>query len=148
MKTLRGLPKSVRQAIVRAARRCGADRRVALRLESRFLFAYENLLADDDERWLARDVGKTAEIVVTACWASVCMPNGVGLITAPMDNMLQPVMHAVQRQCLMSAGLRANFEGSSMSPSWRIRFKNGFTLLGRIAGPEGMNYKGVHADWV
>jgi hypothetical protein len=141
---------------------------MALALESRTQLAYDHLRARGDAPWrarcyqvnslesrtlrkvncCARDVGKTSEIIATACWASICMPNGVGLVTAPLDNMLQPVMHEIRRQCEASSGLRANLEGSAMSPAWRFRFKNGFTLHGRIGGLTGLNYKGMHADWV
>ena len=33
------------------------------------------------------------------------------------------------------------------SPSWYLRFTNGFVLWGRIAGPHGMNFQGLHVDW-
>ncbi len=33
------------------------------------------------------------------------------------------------------------------TPSWCLRFSNGFVLWGRIAGPHGMNFQGLHVDW-
>src|SRR5690606_29382770 len=33
------------------------------------------------------------------------------------------------------------------TPSWMFRFTNGFVLWGRIAGPRGTNFQGMHVDW-
>lgn len=162
------IPAGVKLAVRKRARRAHVDYKTALALESRTRFAYDHLRARGDAPWrarpyqvdslesrslrkvncCARDVGKTSEVVATACWASICMPDGVGLVTAPLDNMLQPIMHEIRRQCEGDPGLHANLEGSAMSPAWRFRFKNGFTLHGRIGGLSGLNYKGMHADWV
>ena len=168
MNVLKCIPPPLRKLIRRQARKAGVDYASVAPLESRAAFAYDHVTARGNMPWrvrkyqvaslesrsvrkancCARDVGKTSEIVITACWASICMPEGIGLVTAPLDNMLQPVMHEIRRQCETSPGLSANLEGSTMSPSWRLRFKNGFTLHGRIGGLAGLNYKGVHADWV
>ena len=162
------VPQALKEDIRRLTRGRGLSYKVAVGLESRTLFAFNHLRAAGGMGWLARgyqvdslesrrprkvnccarDVGKTSEIIVTACWASVCMPGGVGLVTAPLDNMLQPIMQEIRRQCDQSSGLHANLEGSAMSPAWRFRFKNGFVLHGRIGGLSGLNYKGIHADWV
>jgi hypothetical protein len=33
------------------------------------------------------------------------------------------------------------------TPSWHLRFSNGFVLWGRIAGPRGINFQGMHVDF-
>ncbi len=42
-----------------------------------------------------RDVGKTAEIMLIAAWASVAMPNREMLIATQTENHLFPLMHRV-----------------------------------------------------
>jgi hypothetical protein len=168
MKLLRQIPIDLRRAVRTAARRAARPYASVIELESRTVFAANHIQEQDESPWrvrdyqiaslesraprkvncCARDVGKTAEIILSACWASVCMPCKTALVTAPLDNMLQPVMHEIRRQCESNPGLSANYDGSAMSPSWRFQFKNGFKLYGRIGGLTGLNYKGMHCDWV
>ena len=94
-----------------------------------------------------RDVGKTSEIEIIACWAMVSCPNSEMLIATQCENHLYPLMHRLARRFETTPELKAMLVESRRTPSWHFRFSNGFTLWGRIAGPRGMNFQGLHVDW-
>jgi len=94
-----------------------------------------------------RDVGKTSEIEIIAAWASVMRPRSQMLIATQTENHLFPLMHRLVRRFETTAGLAANLAEIKRTPSWYLRFKNGFQLWGRISGPRGVNFQGMHVDW-
>lgn len=94
-----------------------------------------------------RDVGKTSEIEIIAAWAMVACPNQEMLIATQCENHLFPVMHRLIRRFESTPELAPSLVEVKRSPSWYFRFSNGFTLWGRIAGPHGMNFQGMHVDW-
>ncbi|HOK10572.1 MAG TPA: hypothetical protein PLT82_11150 [Candidatus Hydrogenedens sp.] len=94
-----------------------------------------------------RDVGKTTEIEIIACWAMVCMPGTSMLIATQCENHLFPVMNRLVRRFETSPEFSGNIAELRRSPSYFIRFNNGFILWGRIAGPRGINFQGMHVDW-
>jgi hypothetical protein len=94
-----------------------------------------------------RDVGKTTEIELTALWASVACPNREMLIATQTENHLYPLMHRIASRIESTPYLKNGVAELRRTPSWHIRFKNGFVLWGRIAGPRGMNFQGMHVDW-
>lgn len=94
-----------------------------------------------------RDVGKTTEIELTALWASVACPNREMLIATQTENHLYPLMHRIASRIEGTPYLKNCVAELRRSPSWHIRFKNGFVLWGRIAGPRGINFQGMHVDW-
>jgi hypothetical protein len=94
-----------------------------------------------------RDVGKTAEIEIVAAWATVTCPNTEMLIGTQCENHLFPLMHRLIRRLTTTPEFAGGLVEVKRSPSWFLRFANGFRLWGRIAGPHGMNFQGLHVDW-
>jgi hypothetical protein len=95
-----------------------------------------------------RDVGKTSEIELIAAWASVVLPASEMLIATQCENHLYPLMERVARAVSKRRpGLLYAVESVKRTPSWQLRFRNGFVLWGRIAGPRGVNFQGLHVDW-
>jgi len=94
-----------------------------------------------------RDVGKTSEIEIIAAWASAALPNKEMLIATQCENHLFPLMERIVRVFERNAAFRGSLVDVKRTPSWCLRFSNGFVLWGRIAGPHGMNFQGLHVDW-
>lgn len=94
-----------------------------------------------------RDVGKTTEIELIAAWASVAVPDSEMLIATQCENHLYPLMDRIHRRIQTTPALAGNLVELHRSPSWHMRFRNGFVLWGRIAGPRGINFQGLHVDW-
>lgn len=94
-----------------------------------------------------RDVGKTTEIELIAAWASVARPDTEMLIATQCENHLYPLMDRVCRRIQFTPDLAGCLTEVKRSPSWHLRFSNGFVLWGRIAGPRGVNFQGLHVDW-
>ena len=94
-----------------------------------------------------RDVGKTAEIEILAAWAMAARPDSEMLIATQCDNHLFPLMQRIVRRFETEPAFADDLVEVKRSPSWYLRFKNGFVLWGRIAGPHGMNFQGLHVDW-
>lgn len=94
-----------------------------------------------------RDVGKTTEIELMALWASVACPNREMLVATQCENHLYPLMKRIVDRLQSTELFSGNVVEIRRSPSWHIRCANGFVLWGRIAGPRGMNFQGMHVDW-
>ncbi|GMW02164.1 MAG: hypothetical protein AMXMBFR84_33000 [Candidatus Hydrogenedentota bacterium] len=94
-----------------------------------------------------RDVGKTSEIEIIAAWASVARPNSEMLIATQCENHLFPLMDRIVRVFERNPAFSGTLVDIKRTPSWCLRFSNGFVLWGRIAGPHGMNFQGLHVDW-
>jgi len=94
-----------------------------------------------------RDVGKTAEIEIIACWALVTCPDSEMLIATQCENHLFPLMNRLARRFQMTPDFAPSLVELRRSPSWHFRFSNNFVLWGRIAGPRGVNFQGMHVDW-
>ena len=94
-----------------------------------------------------RDVGKTAEIEIIALWATVACPDTEMLIATQCENHLFPLMSRILRRLQTSANLAPALAEIKRTPSWFLRFSNGFVLWGRIAGPRGVNFQGMHVQW-
>ena len=94
-----------------------------------------------------RDVGKTTEIEAIACWAMVACPDSEMLIATQTENQLFPLMNRITRRFENTAAFAPSLVEMKRSPSWYFRFSNGFVLWGRIAGPRGTNFQGMHVDW-
>jgi hypothetical protein len=94
-----------------------------------------------------RDVGKTTEIEVLACWAMVACPDSAMLIATQTENQLFPLMNRIARRFENTPEFAPSLLETRRSPSWYFRFSNGFVLWGRIAGPRGTNFQGMHVDW-
>jgi hypothetical protein len=95
-----------------------------------------------------RDVGKTTEIEIVACHAMMTMPHKQMLIATQTENHLFPLMHRLARRFETTPAFSSRVSEIRRSPSWYLRFDNGFTLWGRIAGPRGVNFQGMHVDWL
>lgn len=94
-----------------------------------------------------RDVGKTTEIEAIACWAMVACPDSEMLIATQTENQLFPLLNRLTRRFQSTPELAPSLIEMKRSPSWFFRFSNGFILWGRIAGPRGTNFQGMHVDW-
>lgn len=94
-----------------------------------------------------RDVGKTAEIEIMALWAMVTRGPSEMLIATQCENHLFPLMNRLVRRFETTPVLAASLVEVKRSPAWYLRFINGSILWGRIAGPRGMNFQGLHVDW-
>ncbi len=94
-----------------------------------------------------RDVGKTAEIEILAMWAMVACPDSEMLIATQCENHLFPLMSRLARRFQTTDAFAPSLVELKRSPSWFLRFSNGFTLWGRIAGPHGINFQGLHVAW-
>lgn len=136
-------------------------------LQQRAKFAQDYLRDDKGRSWLprpyqvaslesrslrkvhcdGRDVGKTSEIEIVAAWAMVTSPNAQMLIATQCENHLFPLMHRLTRRFQMTPEFAPSLVELKRSPSWFMRFSNGFILWGRIAGPHGVNFQGLHVDW-
>lgn len=136
-------------------------------LGDRVLFAYRFFRDRDGKRWRVRnyqieslqsnalrkvhcdgrDVGKTSEIEIIACWAMLNCPGKSMLIATQCENHLFPVMNRIFRKFETIPEFASSIAEMRRSPSYFMRFTNGFTLWGRIAGPRGINFQGMHVDW-
>ncbi|MFA7693676.1 MAG: hypothetical protein GX117_06935 [Candidatus Hydrogenedentes bacterium] len=94
-----------------------------------------------------RDVGKTAEIEIIACWAMVTCPDTEMLIATQCENHLFPLMNRLTRRFQTTPAFAPSLVEMRRSPSWHFRFSNNFILWGRIAGQRGINFQGMHVDW-
>jgi len=94
-----------------------------------------------------RDVGKTSEIEIVAAWAVLALPNRQLLVAAQCENHLFPVMERIWRRFDSVPQLSTLLVERKRRPSYFFRFANGFVLWGRIAGPRGVNFQGLHVDW-
>ena len=94
-----------------------------------------------------RDVGKTAEIEIIACWAMVACPDTEMMIATQCENHLFPLMNRLARRFQTTPAFAPSLVEMRRSPSWHFRFSNNFVLWGRIAGPRGVNFQGMHVDW-
>lgn len=94
-----------------------------------------------------RDVGKTTEVEVIAAWAMVACPESEMLIATQTENQLFPLMNRIARRFESTPAFAPSLVEMKRSPSWYFRFSNGFVLWGRIAGPRGTNFQGMHVDW-
>ncbi|MCX5757744.1 MAG: hypothetical protein NTU83_04420 [Candidatus Hydrogenedentes bacterium] len=132
------------------------------RFASRSLFAETYLLGKDKAPWRmrnyqvasiespvkrkchcdGRDVGKTSEIEIMAAWASGSM-----LIATMFDSHLNPLMRRLYDLFDNNPQLKRNVRALRMAPGWHFTFRNGFEIFGRIAGPNGVNFQGMHTDW-
>lgn len=95
-----------------------------------------------------RDVGKTAEIEIVTCWAALNRPHSEMLIATQTENHLYPLMNRLVQRFESIPPLADRVDKIRRSPSWHVTFKNGFVLWGRISGPRGVNFQGMHVDWV
>jgi len=93
-----------------------------------------------------RDVGKTTEIEIVAMWAAAAMPGKEMLIATQFEHHLFPLMHRVARRLETHPRYKGSLVEAKRTPSWYLRFSNGFVLWGRIAGPRGVNFQGMHVD--
>jgi hypothetical protein len=94
-----------------------------------------------------RDVGKTSEIEIAVAWASMALPHREMLVAAQCENHLFPLMERIWRRFESVPQLSGLLVERKRQPSYFLRFANGFTLWGRIAGPRGINFQGLHVDW-
>lgn len=94
-----------------------------------------------------RDVGKTAEIEIMACWAMVAFPDSEMMIATQCENHLFPLMNRLVRRFQTTPAFAPSLVEMRRSPSWHFRFANNFVLWGRIAGPRGINFQGMHVDF-
>ncbi|MCP4639515.1 MAG: hypothetical protein GY851_03740, partial [bacterium] len=94
-----------------------------------------------------RDVGKTSEIEILAAWAAATQANSEMLVATQCENHLFPLMQRLARRFQTTQFMETKLVEFKRSPSWIFRFNNGFILWGRIAGPHGMNFQGLHVDW-
>jgi len=106
-----------------------------------------NSQADRKVHCDGRDVGKTTEIEVIACWATMACPDMEMLIATQTENQLFPLMNRIARRYESTPDFARSLVEIKRTPSWYIRFANGFILWGRIAGPRGTNFQGMHVDW-
>ena len=83
-----------------------------------------------------RDVGKTAEIELVTSWAAVACPDTEMLIATQCENHLFPVMHRLWRRFTTVPALAGGLVEVKRSPSWHVRFANGFVLWGSDRGSE------------
>ncbi len=93
-----------------------------------------------------RDVGKTSEIEIVALHTAYYNDNKELLIAAPRENHLLPLMERIvdrAQQIYPEKQVKVK-----RSPSYRLTFPNGTVLWGRIAGHRGVNFQGMHADFV
>ena len=94
-----------------------------------------------------RDVGKTSEIELMAAWAMIARPDSEMLIATQTENHLFPLMSRIARRFETTPAFANSLVEMRRSPSWYLRFSNGFVLWGRIAGPRGINFQGMHVHW-
>lgn len=94
-----------------------------------------------------RDVGKTCEIELIAVWAAHALAKKEMLIATQCEHHLFPLMHRVFRRLEENPEFAKDIVEAKRTPSWYLRMANGFTLWGRIAGPRGVNFQGMHVDF-
>ena len=82
-----------------------------------------------------------------ALWASVACPNREMLVATQCENHLYPLMKRIVDRLGSVPEFAGNIVEIRRSPAWHIRCANGFVLWGRMAGPRGMNFQGMHVDW-
>ncbi len=80
-------------------------------------------------------------------WASSIMANRELMIATQCEHHLFPLMHRVFRRFEENPDFAKTIVEARRTPSWYMRFTNGFILWGRIAGPRGVNFQGMHVDF-
>lgn len=94
-----------------------------------------------------RDVGKTMEIEIITAWAMVAQPGSEMLIATQCENHLFPLMNRLVRRFQTTPQFASILVEIKRTPAWFLRFANRSVLWGRIAGPRGVNFQGLHVDW-
>ncbi len=94
-----------------------------------------------------RDVGKTSEIEIVVAWAVFALAGREVLVATQCENHLFPLLERIWRRFDSDPRLSALLVERKRRPCYFFRFANGFVLWGRIAGPRGINFQGLHVDW-
>lgn len=84
---------------------------------------------------------------MAAAWAMTACPDSEMLVATQCENHLYPLMNRLVRRFTTTPDFAASLVEIRSTPSWHLRFSNGFVLWGRIAGPRGVNFQGLHVDW-
>jgi hypothetical protein len=69
------------------------------------------------------------------------------LVATQCENHLFPVMERIVRKIETTPDFAKGLVERKRHPSYYLRFSNGSILWGRIAGPRGINFQGLHVDW-
>lgn len=99
----------------------------------------------------ARSVGKSLSIRLRAFVFPFIHPGGEMVITAPELNHLEPITDLIETQFYGSRlgryMLQAGRSGVTHRP-FKMNFKNGARIFGRIPQKDGKGIKGIHPVWL
>lgn len=96
----------------------------------------------------ARSTGKTKDLEICALNIAMTDPGQELLIGAQRRQHLEPLMERLIRVITTTPDFANSLERRPQrSPDYRIDFKNGFKIWGRIAGPFGQNFQGMHVKY-
>lgn len=92
------------------------------------------------------EVGKTREIIGYILWKVFTVPNGSGLVTAPMTIHLMEIIDAIVEQLQHNPDLGRALVLHRKQPHHHLKFSSGFKVDFRPAGHDGEALRGVHVN--
>jgi hypothetical protein len=92
------------------------------------------------------EVGKTREIIAYILWKAFNVPNGSGLVTAPMTIHLMEIIDNLEQQLAHNARLGKALVLHRKQPHHHMKFSNGFKVDFRPTGHDGEALRGVHVS--
>ncbi len=90
------------------------------------------------------EVGKTREVVAFTLYSAFTVPNGSGLLVAPMYTHLLPIINAILRQLRLNPMLNSSLVRHMKHPHHQMEFSNGFILDFTPAGHDGEALRNKH----
>lgn len=96
----------------------------------------------------ARSVGKTKDLEICALDIAMTDPDQEMMIGTQRKQHLEPLMERLIRIVTTVPDFKRSLSRKPQrSPDYRIDFKNGFRVWGRIAGPFGQNFQAMHVKY-
>ncbi|MGE0156717.1 MAG: hypothetical protein AB7T17_06780 [Geobacter sp.] len=92
------------------------------------------------------EVGKTREIIGYILWKVFTVPNGSGLVTAPMTIHLMEIIDTIVEQLNHNPALGKALVLHRKQPHHHLKFANGFKVDFRPTGHDGEALRGVHVS--
>ena len=95
-----------------------------------------------------RSTGKTKDLEINTVQTAVIEPNEEQLIAAQREQHIEPVMERIIQIFTTNPDLNALLKQKPQrSPDYRLVLKNNHIIWGRIGGPNGQNFQGMHVKY-
>lgn len=93
-----------------------------------------------------RSTGKTKDLEICALSLAMTQPHKETLIAAQREQHIEPLFERLIRIVEGSDLRQMLVKKPQRSPDYVMQFVNGHILWGRIGGPAGQNFQGMHVD--